>query len=184
MCLKCPIIVEGRSFIADLICLPLSHLDVILGMDWLSTNHIFLDCKEKMLVFGGNVVTNEPLKENAVSDGAKDVRTYMVFFSMNVEEVAEVSSISVVSEFPEVFSDDICELPPEREVEFIIDLVPRANPVSIAPYRMSPVELAEVKAHVQDLLSKKFVRPSVSPWGAPVLLVKKKDGSMRMCVDY
>ena len=59
-----------------------------------------------------------------------------------------------------------------------------ANPVSIAPYRMSPVELAEVKAQVQDLLSKQFVRPSVSPWGAPVLLVKKKDGSMRMCVDY
>ena len=59
-----------------------------------------------------------------------------------------------------------------------------ANPVSIAPYRMSPVELAEVKAQVQDLLSKQFVRPSVSPWGVPVLLVKKKDGSMRMYVDY
>ena len=108
----------------------------------------------------------------------------MVFFSMNVEEVSGVSSIPVVSEFPEVFPDDICELSPEREVEFIIDLVPGANPMSIAPYRMSPVELAEVKAQVQDLLSKQFVRPSVSPWGAPVLLVKKKDGSMRMCVDY
>ena len=103
---------------------------------------------------------------------------------MNVEEDAEVSSIPVVSEFLEVFLDVICELPPEREVEFIIDLVPGANPVPIAPYRMSPVELAEVKAHVQDLLSKQFVRPSVSPWGTPVLLVKKKDGSMRMCVDY
>ena len=62
-------------------------------------------------------------------------------------------------------------------MEFIIDLVPGANLVSIAPYRMSPVELAEVKAQVQDLLSKQFVRPSVSPWGAPVLLVKKKDES-------
>ena len=55
VCLKCPIIVEGRSFVADLICLPLAHLDVILGMNWLSTNHIFLDCKEKMLVFGANL---------------------------------------------------------------------------------------------------------------------------------
>ena len=183
MCLKCPIIVEGRSFMADLICLPLAHLDVILGMDWLSTNHIFLDCKEKMLVFGGDVVPNEPSKGDATNDGAGDVRNYMVLFSMNVEEVAEVSSIPVVSEFPEVFPDDICELPPEREVEFI-DLVPGANPVSITPYRMSPVELAEVKAQVQDLLSKQFVRPSASPWGAPVLLVKKKDESMRMCVDY
>ena len=73
---------------------------------------------------------------------------------MNMEEVSEVSSIPVVSEFPEVFPDDICELPPEREVEFIIDLVPGANPVSIAPYRMPSVELAEVKAQVHDLLNK------------------------------
>ncbi|XP_040871196.1 uncharacterized protein [Glycine max] len=119
-------------------------------MDWLSTNHVFLDCKEKMLVFGGNVVPNEPLKENTANDGVGDVRTYMVLFSMNVEEVAEVSSIPVVSEFPEVFPDDICELPPEREVEFIIDLVPGANPVSIAPYRMSLVELAEITNEFVD----------------------------------
>ena len=120
-------------------------------MDWLSANHIFLDYKEKMLLFGGNVVPNEPLKENATNDGAGDVRTNMVLFSMNVEEVAKVSSIPVVSEFPEVFPDDVCELPPEREVEFIIDLVAGANPVSIAPYRMSPVELAEVKAQGEPL---------------------------------
>ncbi|XP_040868867.1 uncharacterized protein [Glycine max] len=101
MCLKCPIIVEGRSFMANLICLTLAHLDVILGMVWLSTNHIFLNCKEKMLVFGGNVIPNEPLKENAANDEVEDVRTYMVLFSMNVEEVSEVSSIPVVSEFPE-----------------------------------------------------------------------------------
>jgi len=82
-----------------------------------------------MLVFDGNVIPNEPLKENAANDGVGDVRTYMVMFSMNVEEVSEVSSIPVVSKFPEVFLDDICELPLEREVEFIIDLVPGANPV-------------------------------------------------------
>ena len=67
---------------ADLICLPLAHLDVILGMNWLSTNHIFLNCKENMLVFGGNVIPNEPLKENAANDGMGDVQTYMVLFSM------------------------------------------------------------------------------------------------------
>ena len=69
-----------------------------------------------------------------------------MLFSIEMEKISEVSSILVVSEFPEVFLDDICELPPEREVEFTIDLVPRANPMSIAPYRMSLVELAEVKA--------------------------------------
>nr|KYP35801.1 Retrovirus-related Pol polyprotein from transposon 17.6 [Cajanus cajan] len=75
-------------------------------------------------------------------------------------------------------------LPPTREVEFSIDLVPGTGPISIAPYKMSPVELVELKKQIEELLEKGFVRPSVSPWGAPVLLVKKKDGSMRLCVDY
>ena len=145
MCLKCSIIVEGRFFIADLICLFLFYLDVILGMDWLFINYIFLDCKEKMLVFGGDVVLSEFLKGDAVNEGTGDVRIYMVLFFMYVEEDAEVSCIPVVSEFPEVFPDDICELLSEREVEFIIDLVSGANSVSIAFYRMFPVELAEVK---------------------------------------
>jgi hypothetical protein len=89
-----------------------------------------------------------------------------------------------VQEFPEVFPDDITELPPEREVEFAIDLVPGMSPISIAPYRMSALELGELKKQLEELLEKQFIRPSVSPWGAPVLLVKKKDGSMRLCVDY
>ena len=103
--------------------------------------------------------------------------------TIEVDKVSDVIALPVVSEFLEVFPEDVCELPPEREVEFAIDLVPGASPISIAPYRMSPVELIEVKTQVEDLLNKQFVRHSVSPWGAPVLLVKKKDGSMRMCVD-
>nr|KYP33810.1 Transposon Ty3-I Gag-Pol polyprotein [Cajanus cajan] len=75
-------------------------------------------------------------------------------------------------------------LPPEREIEFSIDLVPGTSPISIAPYRMSPKELVELKKQIEELQGKQFIRPSVSPWGAPVLLVKKKDGSMRLCVDY
>ena len=73
---------------------------------------------------------------------------------------------------------------PEREVDFDIELVPETAPISIAPYRMAPVELAELKKQLQELLDRGFIRPSVSPWGAPVLFVKKKDGSMRMCIDY
>ena len=76
--------------------------------------------------------------------------------------------------FPDVFPEEVNELPPEREVEFSIDLVPGTRPISMAPYRMSAVELAELKSQLEDLLDKKFIRPSVSPWGAPVLLVKKK----------
>ena len=95
-----------------------------------------------------------------------------------------LEQIPVVCEFSNVFPDDINEFPPNREVEFAIELVPGSGPISITPYRMSPVEMAELKAQLEDLLGKHFIRPSVSSWGAPVLLVKKKDGSMRLCVDY
>jgi hypothetical protein len=101
-----------------------------------------------------------------------------------VENQAVIDRLPVVNEFPEVFPNEIPDVPPEREVEFSIDLVLGTKPVSMAPYCMSAVELAELKKQLEDLLDKKFVRPSVSPWGAPVLLVKKKDGSMRLCIDY
>ena len=89
-----------------------------------------------------------------------------------------------MTKFPNVFSEDLPGLPPNREVEFTIDLVPSIGPISKAPYRMAPTELKELKEQLQDLLDKGFIRPSVSPWGAPVLFVKKKDGSMRLCIDY
>ena len=75
-------------------------------------------------------------------------------------------------------------LPPDREIEIAIELIPGAAPVSKAPYRLAPVELKELATQLQELLDKGMIRPSVSPWGAPVLFVKKKDGSLRLCIDY
>lgn len=95
-----------------------------------------------------------------------------------------LATIPVVDEFIDVFLDDIVALPPEREIEFSIDLVRGTGPISRAPYRMSPLELKELKSQLEELITKQFIRPSASPWGAPVLLVKKKDGSIRLCVDY
>jgi len=103
---------------------------------------------------------------------------------MEVKNEEEMSSIHVVKDFMDVFPEEIPGLSPKREVEFSIDLVPEAGPVSIGPYRMAPTELIELKKEVEDLLEKQFIRPSVSPWGALVLLVKKKDGGSRLCVDY
>jgi len=103
---------------------------------------------------------------------------------LSVKNQAVIDKLQVVCEFPEVFPDEIHDVPPEREVEFSIDLNPGTKPVSMLPYRMSASELAELKKRLEDLLDKKFLRPSVSPWGAPLLLVKKKDGSMRLCIDY
>ena len=75
-------------------------------------------------------------------------------------------------------------MPPHREVEFGIDLVPGVTPMSKAPYRLSPAKLKELKQQLQELTESGFIRPSTSPWGAPVLFVKKKDGSLRMCINY
>jgi hypothetical protein len=75
-------------------------------------------------------------------------------------------------------------VPPDRDVEFVIELQPGTAPISKRPYRMPPKELAELKAQLQELLDEGYIRPSSSPWGCPALFVKKKDGSLRMCVDY
>ena len=83
-----------------------------------------------------------------------------------------------------MFTADLPGMPPDRDIDFCIDLEPGTRPISIPPYRMAPAELRELKAHLQELLGKGFIRPSASPWGAPVLFVKKKDGSFRICIDY
>ena len=100
------------------------------------------------------------------------------------QEGTQLEDIPIVKEFPDVFPNDISGLPLDREIEFVIELIPGTEPISIPPYRMAPVELKELKAQLEELLSKGFIRPSTSPWGAPVLFVKKKDGSLRLCIDY
>jgi hypothetical protein len=96
----------------------------------------------------------------------------------------KLEDVLVVYEYPDVFPDELPGMPPDRDIEFIIDLVPGTGPIAKRPYRMAADELAELKKQLQELTDKGFIRPSASPWGSPVLFVKKKDGSMRMCVDY
>ncbi|XP_015943839.1 uncharacterized protein LOC107468976 [Arachis duranensis] len=115
--------------------------EMILGFDWLSKNRVLLDCFEWTIRF---MLEGE--------NGAVVATGYYL------------NSISVVRDFPEVFPEDIPEFPPQREIEFSIELVPRAGPVSIAPYRMAMIELAELKTQLEELLNKRFIRPSVSLW--------------------
>jgi hypothetical protein len=96
----------------------------------------------------------------------------------------KLENIPIVSEFLEVFPKYLPRLLPDREIEFSIDLLPGSGPISKASYRMAPTELKELKEQLQELLDKGFIRLSVSPWGAPVLFVKKKDESIRLCIDY
>jgi hypothetical protein len=90
----------------------------------------------------------------------------------------------VVEEFMDVFPEELPGMLPEREVEFYIDLIPGTAPIAKRPYRMAPTELTELKLQITDLQQKGYIHPISSPWGAPVLFVSKKDGSMRMCIDY
>ncbi|GJX30283.1 putative reverse transcriptase domain-containing protein [Tanacetum coccineum] len=95
-----------------------------------------------------------------------------------------LEDVPIVQEFPEVFPEDFLGLPPARQVEFQIDLIPGVAPVARAPYRLAPAELQELSTQLQELFYRGFIRPSSSPWGAPVLFFKKKYGSFRMCIDY
>ena len=174
VCTRCSVEVEGRMSKVNLICLPLQGLDVILGMDWLFANRVLIDCREKKLLSSQGI-----LKE--IKEGTQ---CFLIYAQLEVEKDGRITVISVVREFEDVFPGEVPGLPPKREVEFSIDLVPGAGPVSIAPYRMAPAKLVELKKQIEELLEKQFIRPNASPWGAPVLLVKKKDGGSRLCVDY
>ncbi|KAL5833343.1 hypothetical protein ACOSQ3_017017 [Xanthoceras sorbifolium] len=135
-----------------------TDFDAILGMDWLSRHHATVDCFRK--------------EENAL----KVVLGYLVYAIEMRDSEARLEDIPVVREFSNVFPEDFLGLPPDREVEFQIELTPGTEPISKAPYRMAPSELKELKVQMEELVNKGFVRPSSSPWGAPVLFVKKKDG--------
>ncbi|KAI3755174.1 hypothetical protein L1987_54969 [Smallanthus sonchifolius] len=99
-------------------------------------------------------------------------------FDINIEDVP------VVREYPKVFPNELPGVPPDRQVEFRVDLVPGTTPITKSPYRLAPTEMQELKKQLHELLDIGFIQPSSSPWGAPILFVKKKDGTMRMCIDY
>ena len=193
----CPIVIHGKEFPGDLMELPFREFDVILGMDWLSRHQAIVDCAKKRVTLyttAGEEITvvgkRREFLGNVISAMAakrliqKGCEAYLVCALQAEKEQSEVQDIPTVCDYPDVFPEQLPGLPPRREVEFTIDVYPGAAPVSIAPYRMAPTELKELKIQLQELLDKGFIRPSVSPWGAPVLFVKKKDGSFRLCIDY
>nr|GFC11643.1 putative reverse transcriptase domain-containing protein [Tanacetum cinerariifolium] len=152
--------------------LDMCEFDIILGMDWLTEHHATIDCRSYRVIFG---------------DIHAPEFIYHGFLATIHDTTSDVPSIHdrpIVSEFPDVFPDELPRIPLVREVEFSIELIPGAEPISKAPYRMAPIELKELKDQLQELLERGFIRLSVSPWDAPVLFVKKKNGSMRLCTDY
>ncbi|KAL0536617.1 hypothetical protein IC582_025574 [Cucumis melo] len=193
----CQIEIAGHVIEVTLIVLDMLDFDVILGMDWLAANHASIDCSRKEVTFNPPSMASFKFKgggSKSLPQVISAIRaskllsqgTWGILASVVDTREADVSLTSepVVRDYPDVFPEELPGLPPHREVEFAIELEPGTVPISRAPYRMAPAELKELKVQLQELLDKGFIRPSVSPWGAPVLFVKKKDGSMRLCIDY
>ncbi|XP_020208439.1 uncharacterized protein LOC109793388 [Cajanus cajan] len=142
--------------------------DLIQGMDWLSSNHVLLNYAKKSVRFSNSKDLSISLSKPIPKFSWGKVQGYLILSSMEAKEEVDLKNIVVVQNFPEVFPNDIPGLPPDREIEFLIDLMPGTGPISMAPYRMSPFELSELKKQLEEFLEKQLIRPSVSPWGAPI----------------
>jgi hypothetical protein len=171
-----PITLAGWEFPTNMIILKGQDINVILGKNWLSQHKTIIntDLRTIKLSYGHEEIQlSIPVAVVAKPSG----RVYEAI-------IQEIQDIPVVCEFPDVFPEDLPGLPPERDVEFMIELKPGTTPISRRSYRMPPNELAELKTQLQDLVEKGFIRPSSSPWGCLAIFVKKKDQTLRMCVDY
>ncbi|GKD85142.1 hypothetical protein Tco_1356296 [Tanacetum coccineum] len=146
-------------------------------MDWLAYHRVLIDCYEKSVRIP---LSNGKILEVQGERPKKDPRSLACIKT----DEKNLDDIRVVRDFPEVFPDDLLGLTLVREIEFRIDLIPGASPVVRSPYRLAPSEMLELSNQLKELQEKGFIRQNHSPWGAPVLFVKKKDGSMRMCIDY
>ncbi|XP_054808666.1 uncharacterized protein LOC129310775 [Prosopis cineraria] len=168
----------------------------------LSANRAMFDCIRKivsLLVYMATTMNNKTTQfvpvttletpkfilvvqmEKSVKEGCQ---AFIMFCSIHGVYDGAIDKIGVVNKFPKVLADEVSGLPLEREIEFSIDLVPGTEPISKAPYRMAPTKLNELKKQLEELLEKGLIRPSVSHWGSPVLFVRKKDGSLRLYIDY
>jgi hypothetical protein len=180
VCPKVTILIRGVEFLANLVVLESKGIDVILGMNWLSKHKGMINCAKKavrLTTSSGKGV--EYVAENLVTDKAASNKIVL-----NHLDAASTLDVRAVSEFSDVFPEELPGMPPDREIEFMIELVPGTAPIFKRPYRMAANQLAELKEQLQKLLDKGYIRPSASPWGAPVIFVPKKDGTQRMCVDY
>ncbi|GKA87700.1 putative reverse transcriptase domain-containing protein [Tanacetum coccineum] len=173
----CKLELGNSLFTIDLIPLGHGSFDVIVGMDWLSKNKAEIVCHEKVvriLLEGGEILRVQ---------GEHTLGGTKTLMSTKADE-PELSDIPVVRDYTDVFPKDLSGLPPQRQVEFCIDLIPGVTSIAKSPYRLAPSEMQELSEKIQELQDKGFIRTSHSPWGASVLFVKKKDSSLRMCIDY
>ncbi|KAF5801008.1 putative nucleotidyltransferase, Ribonuclease H [Helianthus annuus] len=192
----CEMSIRNHSFPLSLLPFKLAGFDIVLGMDWLSRNQAQIICSKRHIVLKTQSGESLTIRGDTHYGLPEDVsmlkasrclnRGCVIYMAQVIieEPKPKIEDLPVISEYPEVFPEELPGLPPDRQVEFRIDIIPGAAPIARAPYRLAPTEMNELRTQLDELLAKGFIRPSSSPWGAPVLFVKKKDGSMRLCIDY
>jgi hypothetical protein len=170
-----PLNLGGRVYKANLIILDSQEIDLILGMSWMKEYKVVLDIAACTVHLGSSTHGSVSLRLPSPTSIASALHHTAAW---NLEDIL------VACEFPDVFPEDLPGMPPNQDVEFVIELQPGTTPISRRPYKMTPKELAELKVQLNELLDKGYIHPSSSPWGCPALFVKKKDQSLRLCVDY
>jgi hypothetical protein len=172
--------IRGIEFPANLIVMGTQGIDVILGINWLDKYQAIISCDKrtvKLVSLLGELVVTELVSPEPNKGGCHQM-------AIDSKEADLLEAIKIVSEFSDVFPKDLLGMPPEQKVEFAIELIPSTAPIFKRAYRVSRPELVELKKHIDDMSQKGYIRPSTSPWAAPVLFVEKKDGTRRMCIDY
>eukprot|EP00253_Pinus_taeda_P025715 PITA_25715 len=190
---NCSFSIAGQPITADLNVLPLGSYNIPIGMDWLEKHWSLVNCKTKTIYYKDDLGQQQelqgikrPVQVRPITASQLDkclrkkcqIYAIQVGYANQKDKISALDGIPVVQEFVDVFPEEVPGLPRKRDIDFTIELTPGAAPVSRAPYRMSVPELTELKMQLQELLDKNYIRPSVSPWGAPVLFVKKKDGTL------
>jgi hypothetical protein len=175
ICPTVSITIRGVDFPSNFILLDSKGIDVILDMDWLSKYYGVIKCARKAVrLTKRDGTTVEFVAMIQIDQGSM----------LNQAKAIALEDTIVVQEYPDVFSEELPGMPPDRDIEFVIELLPGTPPISKRPCRMPVNELAELKKQIVELQSKGFIRPSSSPWGAPVLFIEKKVRTQWMCMDY
>jgi hypothetical protein len=149
-------------------------------MDWLSKRKALIDCSWKSV----KLTTPDGKELEFVAEPVVTTKGIANRVKVNKLDDSQGSEVPVVNEFPDVFPEDLPGIPPDRDIKFVIELKPGTAPIYKTPFRMITLELAELMEHIKELLEKGFIRPSASPWGAPMIFFPKKDGTQRLYVDY
>ena len=185
--------ISGILLTVDLRVMDMSEFDVILGMDWLTTYKVVIDCEHRRVTAytqDGTRVMFQGDKHDILPHTLYESRCqgqlagWLASLTLADEVRPDLDLPRVVYEYKDAFPDELPGLPPQRVVNLGIELHPSTSPISMTPHKMAPVELQELRVQLQELLDKGFIRPSTSPWGAPVLFAKKKDKTLRLCIDY